>query len=133
MRTLMHRAGRGLRQSWLPRECPGEQREHEACAAADHEKMRRAMSSLSIIAVAFASVHRSSSSAIAWSPQRGLCTRNPQWARRATHKATWSLLHSGALLECERSKEGGRIAMALDALVLALSLTVVSLFLSLVL
>jgi hypothetical protein len=36
-------------------------------------------------------------------------------------------------LECERSKERGRIAMALDALVLALSLTVVSLFLSLVL
>ena len=33
----MHRAGRGLRQSWLLRECAGEQREHEACGAIGRE------------------------------------------------------------------------------------------------
>lgn len=53
--------------------------------------------------------------------------------RRATHETAWSLLRSGALLRCERPKEGARVAMGLDALVFALSLTVVSLFLSLVL
>ena len=42
-------------------------------------------------------------------------------------------MRGGALVGHERPKEGARIAMALDALVLALTLTVVSLFLSLVL
>ena len=129
----MHRSGRGLRQSWLLRECAGEQREHEAHAAIGRENAADD-------GVTIHHRHR-----LCFGPsvlqQRdcvgvGSLACAPATyggARRATQEATWSLLRSGALLKYERPKEGARIAMALDALVFALSLTVVSLFLSLVL
>jgi hypothetical protein len=89
--------------------------------------------SLSIIAIACASVHRFSSSDCVGTGSIASASATCGGARRATHEGTWSLLRSGALLRYERPKEGARIVMALDAQVFALCLTVVSLFLSLVL